>query len=107
MEAKHNDYRVMYIAQDGNCFYCQRPLQPKVHKHNCTNGWTRDHFKPKSGGNTLLENTVLSCHKCNTLKGHQEPDQDELLFRFSRLQENIKVVTERLLFAYKQQRTEG
>lgn len=43
------------------------------------NGYTRDHFFPKSWGHTLLGNTVLCCSKCNRKKNDDCPTRKEVL----------------------------
>lgn len=82
------DYRVLYIAQHGLCFYCGVPMNPKCDgKHkmkphsknaNCR-GWTRDHFYPRKDGHRLTDNVVLSCSYCNLTKSGNEPSTQQIV----------------------------
>lgn len=50
-----------------SCHYCKQPL----FREECT----LDHIIPKSkDGDTSIENSVISCHKCNTLKSNSDYD---------------------------------
>ena len=44
-----------------SCFYCLIKLT--------NSNRTRDHLKPKSKGNTLIDNRVYCCKTCNQSKG--------------------------------------
>ena len=90
---KDNNYRLLYLAQEGRCFYCRRPLNPcttnsRIHppertvdKSATLPGWTRDHFKARSLGGKLLANVVLSCSYCNSHKAAMPPtDENQLRF---------------------------
>lgn len=50
-----------YVEQGSMCLYCAREIPYEE--------ITRDHFKPKSAGETLIKNKVYSCKKCNSMKG--------------------------------------
>lgn len=69
-------YTELLKAQGGTCFYCNRALtnQRQVDSRGKVNGYTRDHFLPKSQGFTALKgNVVLACVKCNMSKSNQIP----------------------------------
>ena len=51
----------LYKLQERKCFYCDKKFK--------LNQLTIDHFYPKTYGNTLLNNKVLACKKCNGKKG--------------------------------------
>lgn len=71
----------IYEAQDCSCFYCNRPIEPwPEYKHN-KNGYTKDHFVPKSrlGNKKLLFNIVLSHKKCNSIKSNRYPNRTEIM----------------------------
>ena len=56
------DHRARLFATDSHCHYCEQELNFS----QCT----LDHVRPKSrGGDDSDENLVLSCDKCNQLKG--------------------------------------
>lgn len=75
--------RILYIAQQGKCFYCGKFLSKFA---DCTvedhRGWTKDHVYPKSkplphhmnGQN----NKVLACMPCNSKKGSRRPRKPEI-----------------------------
>ncbi len=80
-------YSLLFELQHDTCFYCSRKLDPIGYNKlidAARNGFTRDHFFPKSWGNTLQGNTVLSCPKCNRKKKDHFPTREEVL-RFHRL----------------------
>jgi len=69
----HTDRDVLrqYDAQNGECFYCQVPLQNKYHV---------DHRIPVSrGGSNGPENLVCACGPCN-LRKHTKTDVEFLAF---------------------------
>lgn len=52
-----------YEEQGACCFYCKEKIDfDKI---------TRDHFLPKTKGNTFLNNKVFACKLCNNIKGHK------------------------------------
>lgn len=53
--------RLKFLEKDPFCFYCRRKLK--------LNNSTLDHKVPKSKGGKGHSNYVLSCYKCNQLKG--------------------------------------
>ena len=56
-----------YKKQGECCYYCK----VKVPFEDIT----RDHFLPISEGNTLVNNKIFACRKCNSLKGHKSIDE--------------------------------
>lgn len=64
-----------YMKQGGGCYYCKKDFPYEE--------ITRDHFLPISEGNTLVNNKVFACRKCNSLKGDKsiEEFKDFLLFK--------------------------
>ena len=76
--------REAVLARDGwQCRYCQRKLgrgprwYGKVHI---------DHVYPVSrGGETVLENLVTACWRCNTAKGDRTPSEARMRLLPSRL----------------------
>jgi 5-methylcytosine-specific restriction endonuclease McrA len=79
-------YELMLNFQMHQCFYCGKHLDNVGHDHiTAKNGYTRDHFFPRSWGNNyLMGNMVLSCAKCNTKKSDNPPSRAELI-RFVKL----------------------
>lgn len=63
--SRHNIFK-----RDGNqCVYCGK-------RHELT----LDHVMPKSrGGKTSWDNLVSACKKCNSFKGHQTPEEANLV----------------------------
>jgi len=55
-----------YMQQGGCCYYCKKEFPYE--------DITRDHFLPISDGNTLVNNKVFACRKCNSLKGDKSID---------------------------------
>lgn len=66
-----------YMKQGGDCYYCKKEFP--------YDEITRDHFLPVSEGNTLVNNKVFACRKCNSLKGDKsiEEFKDFLLFKLT------------------------
>lgn len=56
-----------YIKQGECCYYCKSKTPYE--------DITRDHFLPKSTGNTLVNNKIFACRKCNSLKGDKSIDE--------------------------------
>jgi len=56
-----------YVAQGECCYYCKRKF--------AFSDITRDHFLPISEGNTLVNNKVFACRRCNSLKGDKSIDE--------------------------------
>lgn len=73
----------MFIAQQGRCFYCARPLfvvpPDKRHKRLPRNAATRDHLIPRAAGagGRVVAKIVWSCHECNHAKGARFPTPQE------------------------------
>ena len=83
-------YAVLLDLQNHACFYCNRKLAPIGYCYTTARtGYTRDHFFPRSWGNGLYGNIVLSCRKCNAKKNNLLPTREEI-FRFVKLWENIR-----------------
>ena len=74
-----------YKKQGECCYYCKvkTPFEDI----------TRDHFLPISEGNTLVNNKVFACRKCNSLKGHKSMDEFKH-FLINKLCEILKKVVE-------------
>lgn len=103
------DYRLLYLAQAGRCFYCKTPLPPRPllthpgareqvrrNRLGCQcpinwDGWTRDHFLPRADGNGRIANTVLSCEPCNHEKSDNLPTDQERQ-DFSALQDRLRTL---------------
>lgn len=75
----HVDFRLLYLAQEGRCFYCDRPMNPEpaTGSRATGRGWTKDHFYPKSAGNGLVRNVVMACLRCNGIKGSINPTAEQ------------------------------
>ena len=74
-----------YMEQGGCCYYCKKDFPYEE--------ITRDHFLPVSAGNTLVNNKVFACRRCNSLKGDKSIDEfrDYTLYRLTEiLREVIK-----------------
>lgn len=67
--------RDLFLAQGGKCFFCGRYMKAFPWDVTNPNGYTRDHFYPKSRKVLIpqRENAVLSCQECNTKKGDKQP----------------------------------
>lgn len=68
----------MVLVRDGaQCRYCARRVYPKhlISKAQWLDiGLTFDHFIPRNdGGPTEVWNLFVSCYRCNSEKGHDEP----------------------------------
>lgn len=72
-----------YTQQGSCCYYCKQ----KVPYEDIT----RDHFLPISGGNTLVNNKVFACRKCNSLKGDKSIDElrEFLLSKIADILKNV------------------
>jgi 5-methylcytosine-specific restriction endonuclease McrA len=87
---KSKSLELQYLNQGGCCFYCKE----KIDFENIT----RDHFFPKSKGNTLVQNKVFACRFCNSIKGHKSIEE----FRESILNKiQTQVINESKLSIYK------
>ena len=66
-----------YMKQGNCCYYCKKPTPYE--------DITRDHFLPISEGNTLVNNKIFACRKCNSLKGDKSVEEfkDYLLFKLT------------------------
>lgn len=85
LEIHHLGERVLYLAQNGLCFYCGKPMSPikaQPRKGGRISGWTKDHLVPKSYVKSrkisLKFNTVLSHERCNQQKGARFPTKREV-----------------------------
>ncbi len=66
MNISNSEKLYIYERDDKRCFYCGRDLK--------YGQITLDHYYPKSkGGTKEIFNLVLSCKKCNKLKGNKVP----------------------------------
>lgn len=85
-EIKHPiSYRLLFLAQNGRCFYCDGEMQPKsfvepnhIHLRACRRGWTIDHLYPKCETHSGVNNIVFAHHGCNTKKGRRQPTPEEV-----------------------------
>lgn len=82
-------YALMLQLQQYACFYCSKKLDPVGHDKKNPHGYTRDHFFPRSWGNTLTGNMVLACAKCNRKKDNDLPTREEVI-RYAELWSHIK-----------------
>lgn len=73
----HNRLLELFLAQQGKCFYCNKPMDSQSYPSN-KNGFTKDHFMPKSKGNSLNRNKVLAHFKCNQEKKNKSPTMAQL-----------------------------
>lgn len=68
---KRKRRELIYQKSNGECFYCGHLIPPKEA--------TIDHLIPKSrGGRLTLDNIVLACRHCNSIKAQIE-DIDEAI----------------------------
>ncbi|NMB08507.1 MAG: HNH endonuclease [Tissierellia bacterium] len=66
MNISNRDKFYIYERDKRRCFYCKKDLKYRQ--------ITLDHYFPKSkGGTKEIFNLVLSCKKCNRLKGNKIP----------------------------------
>lgn len=64
----------LYASFNGACAYCGEKIDYDAS--------TIDHVNPKSqGGETIWENTVLACKRCNTQKDNRTPKQARMHLR--------------------------
>jgi len=86
MTKRKNNQRLekQYNEQGSCCIYCKEKIPFEL--------ITRDHFKPRSSGNTLLQNKVFACKKCNSIKGSLSLHdfKDEIYKRINNVIENFK-----------------
>lgn len=82
-------YSFLLKLQQYQCFYCTKKLDTVGHCKSHPHGYTRDHFFPRSMGNPLTGNMVLSCAKCNRKKDDHMPTPDEVV-RFNELWSHIQ-----------------
>jgi len=59
------------------CFYCDKPLDRKITNQKHPMCPTLDHFTPLASGGSKYDkkNLVISCRKCNSKKGHMQPEE--------------------------------
>ena len=89
MQKQQFSYDRLYALQHQSCFYCYKHLDNiGFDSTTAKRGYTRDHFFPRSWGNGLRGNTVLSCDKCNRKKGSMLPNTTEIL-KFLHLYEHF------------------
>lgn len=70
---KTNLRRILFIREQGHCFWCEKPTRFK--------DGTIDHLIAKARGGQLNQgNTVYSCSPCNRLKS----DKDPFIFLYDR-----------------------
>ncbi|MBU6232515.1 HNH endonuclease [Patescibacteria group bacterium] len=71
---------MIFVAQDGKCFYCDRPLWGAVESKGkqFDSNHTIDHVVPRSDGGQGGRNLVIACLRCNQDKGHRMPTEDEI-----------------------------
>ena len=63
-----NQLRIIFKAHDGKCVYCRVPVSHPRFNPLDPRGF--DHVKPRSkGGRHTASNLVVSCRRCNELKG--------------------------------------
>lgn len=81
---------LQFISQGSCCFYCKTKIKFE--------DITRDHFYPKSKGNTLFRNKVFACRFCNSSKGDKSIEElkESILFQIQR-----KNITDCRLLIYK------
>lgn len=88
------NYRLLYLAQEGRCFYCDTDIVPRQQgagqRKPKARDWTRDHLLPKRDGFDANDNTVLACSSCNSRKGHRAPTAAEI--------ERYKALEQRMLY---------
>lgn len=72
-----------YTKQGSCCYYCKEKFP--------YNEMTRDHFLPQSHGNTLVNNKVFACRRCNSFKGDKSIDElkDYLLVKITDILRNV------------------
>lgn len=72
-----------YMSQGGVCYYCKKQVAYV--------DITRDHFLPISNGNTLINNKVFACRRCNSLKGNKSIDEfhSYLLFAITNILKDV------------------
>lgn len=70
-QARIETIRILSDDKNPNCFYCKTKLSSSLKSHNIT----FDHKIPKSkGGQSTIDNLVLSCVNCNQLKSDMDFD---------------------------------
>lgn len=68
---RKSDLIKKFNKQAGKCFYCKKQMTLDLGYEETAE---RDHVIPKSiGGTGKSRNIVISCHKCNTIKGNKYP----------------------------------
>ena len=71
-------FSLLWEVQEGKCFYCKSILAKETFdRKNQKDGWTRDHFLPRSAGHFHLYNNVLACGYCNESKAAEAPTEAE------------------------------
>lgn len=69
----------LFKRQNGRCFYCGEPMKKqRFKKIVAEDGYTVDHFVPKSLGGNSGGNKVLCHNKCNSRKGNRLPTDAEI-----------------------------
>ena len=77
MNIPNSEKIYIYERENKKCFYCGKSLKFRQ--------ITLDHYLPKSkGGTKEVFNLVLSCRKCNRLKGNRVPNdyEDKIIILF-------------------------
>lgn len=87
MDISNSEKAYIYKRENKKCFYCKKHLKYRQ--------ITLDHYFPKSrGGTNEIFNLVLSCKKCNALKGNKIPINYEdiiiIMFKKAYIDEMIK-----------------
>lgn len=88
--------RILYLAQEGLCFYCNKPMSPKTDNVK-QGGWSKDHFiskqylKRKNRHWKLKFNIVLAHPGCNVRKGSRFPTKSEVA-KFRKIQLKAKEI---------------
>lgn len=71
---------LLYAYQNARCFYCNKYMVYAAHRggHMNEGGYTIDHLFPRSKGFRKAGNCVLSCRRCNEIKGNRMPTLKEI-----------------------------
>lgn len=65
--------------QDCRCFWCLGKMKITHGNSKLDNAATFEHIKPISkGGKDNIKNVVLACRKCNTDRGDEKPDMNDV-----------------------------
>lgn len=86
---KHQARVLLWAAQDGRCYCCDRVLVPHLRDPRSGDRDTLDHVWPLGAqGPDKLGNLALAAHNCNERKGSRLPTEHE--------QEELSRINERL-----------